>query len=70
MGSYKLIILKIGVSAADPVDLLRLTRREHITGIEAKVVSQQALPVQDFVNARDAAGESVSGVEESGVEVG
>ena len=52
-----------------PVDRLHLARAEILFRIQAPAAGEQALAAQDFVNAGDAAGEAVRGVEQGGVQV-
>jgi len=52
-----------------PVDLRGLARGEVLVRVQAESRGQQPLPAQDLVDARDAAGEVVPGVEERGVGV-
>ena len=64
------IVVQVRIRAMDAVNLLGLARRERLVWIEAPSVFQQALPTEHFVDARDAAGEAIRGVEEGGVAVG
>ena len=58
------------VGAVDAVALLKLTGAEAFVGIEAPKAFEESLTAQDFVEASDATGEAVGGIEEGGVAVG
>src|SRR3954463_1932009 len=52
------------VRPADAIDLGRLSGAQDFVRVETSYACQQALTTQDLLNARDAAGEAVRGVEE------
>src|SRR5688572_4596704 len=58
------------ISARNAVDLLGLAGTELLVGIEAPRAFEQALATEHFVDAGNAAGEIVGGVEDHGVRVG
>jgi hypothetical protein len=70
MGGDELFIAQVRVRPADAIDFLALARRERLARVEAEGIRHQALATEHFLNAGDASGEVVGGVEESGVEVG
>ena len=53
------------ISAADAVDLFVLPRREILCPIKAPTALQQSLPVQYFMEPRDAALKIVNWIEQS-----
>ncbi len=59
--------MRIGLK--HPADLFLLPGAECLVGIQAPDSFQQTLPSQDFMQARDAAGEVVCGVEKRRVAV-
>src|SRR5687767_14939341 len=58
------------IGAADAIDLFSLTWAELLVRIEAPRAVEQALVTEHFVNAGNAAGEIIRGVEDGGVGVG
>ncbi len=64
------VVGEVGVGAGDAVDFGGLTRGEAFPGIEAGDAGEQSLAAEHFVDARDAPGESVGGVEDRGVGIG
>ena len=58
------------IRRADAVNLRHLAGAERFLLVETPDALQQALAAEDFVEAGDAAGETVRGVEEGGVAVG
>ena len=65
----KRVVGEVGISAAHPVDLLGLARREGLVRVQAPDASQQPLAPEDFVDAGNAAREAVLGIEEGGVRI-
>src|SRR5467141_1415927 len=57
----------MGIRGVNAIDLLLLSGAEGFVGIQAPDTFQEALPPQDFMEARDAAGEIVRHVEKGGV---
>ena len=66
----EVVISQMRIGAADAVDLLVLAVPERLVRIEAPCPFQQALAAQDFVDAGNATGETIGGVEERGIRVG
>ena len=52
------------------IDRLSLARRKFCFRIEAREIIEQALAAQDFMDAGDAAGETVTGIKNRGVGIG
>ena len=64
------IVVEMRISGVDAGDFVNLAGTESLLRIEAPGSFKEALATQDFVKARDAAGELIGGVEESGVGIG
>ena len=64
------IIAEMRIRGADAINLRKLAGAERLVFIEAPDAFEQALAAEDFVEAGDAAGETVRGVEEGGIAVG
>ena len=60
----------MGVHLPDPVNLLALSGRESLLGVQAPDALHEALPPQDLMDAGDAALEVMGRIEESAVGVG
>src|SRR5580693_4969567 len=58
------------ISAIDAVNLVHLAGAERFVFVQAPEAVEQALPPQHFVQAGDAAAESIGSVEEGGVAIG
>jgi hypothetical protein len=67
MTADKVIIGEVWPRAADAVDGGRLPRRKPLGRIETPLTSQQSLPSQHMMNARDAATKVIAGVEHHAV---
>lgn len=66
----EIIIAEMRVGGADAINLRKLAGAERFLLVEAPDALQQTLAAEDFVQAGDAAGETVRGVEEGGIAVG
>src|SRR5579871_6259618 len=66
---YECVVIELGVSESDAIDLLGLAGSERLVRVEAPRSFEETLPSQHFVNARDAATEPVRGVEDRRVGV-
>ena len=64
------IVDQLGVGVNHPGNLLHLPRRELFLGVETPGPSEQSLSPQHLVNAGNAAGELMVGVEDRGVGIG
>src|ERR1035437_933252 len=64
------VIGKFGIAGADAIDLLQLSGREVLRGVEAPAPRQQALPPQNLVEPCDRACESVAHVQQRAIGVG
>ena len=64
------VVGQVRVGAVHAIDLVGLPRAQHLVCVEAARGLEQALPAQHLVDAGDAAGKAVGGVEERGVGVG
>jgi len=70
IGGDEGVVVELGVGGVDAVDFGELAGAEGFVGVEAPGSCEEALAAEDFVDARDAAGVVVGGVEEGGVAVG
>src|SRR6185295_10270067 len=70
IGAHERVVVEVGISGADAVDLLHLARAQAFVRVEAPDAVEQALAAEDFVAAGDYAVEVVGGVEDRGVAVG
>ena len=70
MASHEVIIVQMRISGIDAIDFLKLTRAKSHVGIETPDALEQTLASQDFVEASDAAGKPVAGVEKCGIGIG
>src|SRR5688572_6829925 len=59
----------MGILGERSIYSLHLARAQVLLRIEAPAAGEQALAAQHFVDAGDAAGEAVRGIEEGGVQV-
>jgi hypothetical protein len=64
------VVAQVGVGGVDAVDFFALAGGEGFVFVEAPDAFEEALAAEDLVEAGDAAGESVGGVEEGGIGVG
>src|SRR6267378_2053657 len=60
----------MGIGSVDAIDLFSLSGAEGFVGIQAPDTFQEALPPQDLMQSRDAAGEIVRHVEKGRVGIG
>ena len=70
IGGDEGVVVELGVGRGNAVDAGRLARTEDLTRVEAVRGREQALPPQHLVAAGNAAGETVSDVENYAVAVG
>lgn len=70
MGAHERVVVEVRVSVTDAIDFLCLTRAESFLGIEALDSLEEPLTMEDHVQTRDAAGETMCGIEEGGIGVG
>ena len=70
MGGDEVVVSKVGIGAADAVELLALAGGEALSWVQAPDALQKALPPQYFVDAGYAAVKVVCAVENGGVGVG
>jgi len=63
----EIVILQMWVGAANAIELITLSGAELLVWIETPDSFEQALSAQDFMNASDAAGESIRDIENRGV---
>src|SRR5262245_4539345 len=68
--AHELVVGEMRVSAADPLDLFELPRREVLVRIETPSAFEQSLPPKDFMKPGDASVKVVRGIEKRGVGVG
>ena len=66
---HKFVVGEPGVGAGDTGEFGGLARGEFLVGVETGVGRKQALAAEDFVDAGEAAGKGVRGVEDGGVHV-
>src|SRR5258705_13343004 len=64
------VVVELGIGAINAIDFGSLAGAQGFARIEAPDSFKQSLAAQDLMQAGDAAGETVSGVEEGGVGVG
>ena len=67
---HELVVCQVRVAGEHAVDLLHLSRAQILVRIEAPAAREQPLPAQHFVNAGDASGEPMGGIEQRGIGVG
>src|SRR6185437_12019393 len=66
----KRVVILLGVSLDDALDLLALSRRQRFMRIKTIDIGQQSLAAQNLMDARDASAEAIGGIEECRVGVG
>ena len=67
---HELVVCQVRIAGEHAVDVLHLTRAQILVRIETPASREQALAAQDFVNAGNASGELVRGIEERRIGVG
>ena len=70
MFADELVVVQMWVAPAHAVKPPRLAGRQRLRRVQAPGAFEQALTAQDFVDARDAAGEAVRRIEQRRVGVG
>lgn len=68
--SHEIAVEPIGISPHHAIDFFGLAGAEGLARVETPDAGQQSLASQDFVNAGNAAGKIVGGIEQRGVDVG
>jgi hypothetical protein len=68
--SHKVVVGEPWIDGANAGDFRGLVWGEPLMWIERKRVRQQTLAAQDFVDASDATGEAMRGVQDGGIGVG
>src|ERR1043165_3089134 len=66
----ELVVVEVRVIATDALDFLGLTGGKRFAWVETPGAFEQALPPEDFVNSRNAAGKTVRCVKQRRVAVG
>ena len=69
VGLNEVVVIEMGVGLINAVDFLGLAGRELFVRIEAERIAQEPLAAQDLVDARNAARETVRGIEKGGVAI-
>ena len=67
---HELVVCQVRIAGDHAVDLVQLTRAEILVRIETPASREQALAAQHFVNAGDASGELMRGIEQRRIRVG
>jgi hypothetical protein len=67
---YKVVVNQPRVGVGDAAEFGGLAGREFFVGVEARSGGEEPLAAEDFVDAGEAAGEIVGGIEKGGVGVG
>ena len=69
IGLNEFIVIQVRVGSANPVDFFALARRKFHVRIQAERIRHQTLAAKDFMNAGDAAGKTIRGIEECRVAI-
>ncbi len=64
------VVVEVGIGGVDSGNFFGLAGAESFVGVEAPDAFEESLTAEDFVEAGDAAGKMIGGVEEGGVGVG
>src|SRR5262245_39415714 len=68
--SHEIIVVQAPIAVIDAINLFHLSGRKVFARVETPAARQQSLSAQNLMQAGDATGEIVLGVEQRGVRVG